>query len=64
MGQTRNAYGILIGKPQEKAPHEGPKRRWEDSFKMNLSERGCKDVVQDRDQWRAFLSTAITLRNP
>jgi hypothetical protein len=57
---TRN----FNAKPEEKTPSERPKRRWEDNFKMNLSERGCEDVVQDRDQWWAFLSTAITLRNP
>jgi hypothetical protein len=40
MGQMINSNGILIAKPEEKAPPKMPKRRWEDNFKMNLKGRG------------------------
>jgi hypothetical protein len=32
----RNAYGILVGKPQGKKPIGRPRRRWEDNSKMDL----------------------------
>jgi hypothetical protein len=35
LGEMRNAYKILIGKPEEKRPIGGPRRRWE---------TGCEDV--------------------
>jgi hypothetical protein len=37
----RNAYIIFIGKPEVKRPFERPKRRWQDSIKMDLKVRGC-----------------------
>jgi hypothetical protein len=36
MGKNRNAYKILVGKPEEKRPHERFRRRWEDNIKINL----------------------------
>jgi hypothetical protein len=36
MGAKRNAYGILVGKPEGKRPLRRPRRRWEDNIKMNL----------------------------
>jgi hypothetical protein len=35
MGE-RSAYRILVGKPEEKTPLVKPRRRWEDSIKMDL----------------------------
>ena len=32
----RNAYNILVGKPEENGPLEKPRRRWEDNIGMNL----------------------------
>lgn len=40
-GAMRNAYIIFIGKPEVKRPFERPKRRWQDSIKMDLKVRGC-----------------------
>jgi hypothetical protein len=34
----RNAYKILVGKPEGKKPLERPRPRWEDNIKMNLRE--------------------------
>jgi hypothetical protein len=39
MGENKNAYRILIGKPEEKRPLGRPRRRWEDNIKMDLRER-------------------------
>jgi hypothetical protein len=40
MGEKRNAYRILVGKPEEKRPLGGPRRRWVDNIKMDLREIG------------------------
>jgi hypothetical protein len=39
MGETRNAYRILVGKPERKRPLGRPIRRWVDNIKMDLIER-------------------------
>jgi hypothetical protein len=38
MGETRNAYTILVGKPEGKRPLGKPRRRWADDIKMDLRE--------------------------
>ena len=37
MEQSRNAYRVLMGKPESKRP----RCRWEDNIKMDLREVGC-----------------------
>jgi hypothetical protein len=61
MGVMRNAYNILLGKPEGKKPIGRLRRRWEDNIRMDLRETGWERVdwmhpVQDRDQWRALLN--------
>ena len=41
MDHSRNAYRVLVGKPEGKRPLGRPRRRWEDNFKMDLRELGC-----------------------
>ena len=46
-----------------------PRRRWEDNIKMDFEEmgRGCGDwmeLAQDRDRWRALVSTVMNFRVP
>jgi hypothetical protein len=38
MGAKRNAYRILVGKPEGKRPLGTPRRRWVDNIKMDLRE--------------------------
>ena len=51
----------------EQRPLGRPRRRWEDNIKMDLQEvgRGCGDsmeLAQDRDSWRALVSTVMNFR--
>jgi hypothetical protein len=63
----RGAYNILDGRPEGRRPLGRPRRRWEDSIKMDLREIGFGDVdwihwAQDRDRWRALVNTVMNLR--
>jgi hypothetical protein len=67
--EKRNAYRILMGKPEGKRPLKSPRRRWVDNIKMDLREIGwdgvdCIDLAQDRDHWRALMNTVMNLRVP
>jgi hypothetical protein len=59
MGLKRNAYRLLVGKPEGKRPLGRSRRRWVDNIRMDLGEVGWGDVdwiglAQDRNRWRAF----------
>jgi hypothetical protein len=69
MGANRNAYRILVGKPELKRPQGRPRRRWEDNIRMDLTEIGWGgmdriDLAQDTNQWRALVNTVMNLRVP
>ncbi|KAJ4429934.1 hypothetical protein ANN_22138 [Periplaneta americana] len=70
MGESRNAYyRMLVGRPERKIPLGRPRRRWEDTIKMDLSEVGHDDrdwvnLAQDKDRWRAYVRAAMNLRLP
>jgi hypothetical protein len=40
MGEERNVYEVLVGKPEGKRPLGRPRRRWEDGIRMDLREIG------------------------
>jgi hypothetical protein len=40
MGEGRNVYRILVGKPEGERPFKRPRRRREDGIKMDLREIG------------------------
>jgi hypothetical protein len=68
-GETRNAYRIVVRKPEGKRPLGRRRRRWVDNIKIDLREIGWNDVdwidlAQDRDQWRALANTVMNLRVP
>jgi hypothetical protein len=66
-GEKRNAYRLLVGKPEGKRPLGRPRHRWEDNVRINLREIGWAgmdwiDLAQDRDQWRVLVNTVMNLR--
>jgi hypothetical protein len=69
LGEKRNAYRILVGKPEGKRPLGKTRRRWEDDIRMDLRGIGWGgmdwiDLVQDREQCRALVNTVMNLRVP
>jgi hypothetical protein len=69
MGEERGVHRVLVGKPEGKRPLGRPRRRWKDNIKMALQEVGgalgdWMELAQDRDGWRALLSTVKNFRVP
>jgi hypothetical protein len=44
MGEKRNAYRLLVGKPEGKRLPGRPRHRWVDNISMDLLEIGCGGV--------------------
>jgi hypothetical protein len=66
MGEKRNVYKLLVGKPEGKRPLGRPRRRWIDNIKMDLLEIGLRAVdriglAQDRYRWRALVDVVMNL---
>ena len=69
MDEGRGVHKVSAGKPEGKRPLGRSRRRWEDNIKMDLQEvgRGCGDwmeLTQDRDRWRALVSTIMNFGVP
>ncbi|KAJ4436641.1 hypothetical protein ANN_16772 [Periplaneta americana] len=67
MGESRNAYRVLVGRPDGKKPLGKPRRSWEVNIKIDLREVGYDgrdwiNFAQDRDQWQAYVRAAMNLR--
>jgi hypothetical protein len=63
----RNAYRLLVGKPEGKRRLGSPRRKWVDNTRMDLGEMGWGDVdwiglAQDRNRWRALVNSVLNLR--
>jgi hypothetical protein len=68
-GEKRNAYRLLVGKPEGKRPLGRPRRRWMDNIKMDLLELrlGAVDwigLAQDKEKCRAVVNVIMNLRVP
>jgi hypothetical protein len=46
IGEKRNAYRILVGKPEGKRSVGRPRRKWESNVKIELRERQCWDGME------------------
>jgi hypothetical protein len=69
MGEKRNAYTLLEGKPEGRRPLGRPRCRWVDNIRMDLVQVRWGDVdwiglAQDRDRWRALANAVMNLRVP
>jgi hypothetical protein len=69
MGENRNAYRLLVRKPEGKRPLGRPRRRWVDNIKIDLLEIGWGGVdliglAQDRDKWRVLVNAVMNLLVP
>jgi hypothetical protein len=57
MGEGRDVYRVLVGRPEGKRSLGRPRRRWENNIKIDLREIGIDGVkwirlAQDRIQGR------------
>ena len=69
MGEGRVMYRVLAGKPEGKRPLGRPRRRWEDNIKTDFQKvgGGCggwMELAQDRERWKALVSTVMNFRVP
>jgi hypothetical protein len=65
MGEKRNAYRILMGKPEKKRSLGRPICRQEDNIKMDLRETGWDGMNQiDLAQNRALVNMVMNLQVP
>jgi hypothetical protein len=69
IGEGRDVYRVLVGKPEGKRPLERPRRRWEDNIKLDIRDIGIDEanwiqLAQDRIQRWTFMNTVMNLRVP
>ena len=69
MEEGGGVHKVLVGKPEGKRPLGRPRRRWVGNIKIDLQEvgRGYGDwmgLAQDRDSWRALVSTVMNFGVP
>jgi hypothetical protein len=69
MGERRDVYRVLVGKPKGKRPHGRHRHRWKDNIKMDFQKVGCGgmdwiELGQDKDRWRALVNAEMNLRVP
>jgi hypothetical protein len=67
--EKRNAYRLVVGKPEGKRLLGRPRRRWMHNIRLDLGEVGWSDVdwtglAQDRNTWRDLVNAVMNLRIP
>jgi hypothetical protein len=67
MGDERGAYRILVGRPKGRRPLGRPRRRWEDTIKIDIWEVGWEDMnwielAQDRVSWLSVVNEVMNIR--
>jgi hypothetical protein len=69
MGEKKNAYRLLGGKPEGKTAPGRPRHRWIDNIKIDLVEIGFGELdwiglAQDKYRWRALVNSVMNLQVP
>jgi hypothetical protein len=66
MGEKRNVYRLLVGKPEGKRPLGRLRGTWMDNIKMDLLEIVVDWIVlaQDRYKWRALVNSVMNFWVP
>jgi hypothetical protein len=69
MGEKRNAYRLLVGKPEGKRALGRSRSWWVDNIRMDLGELGWGDaewigLAQDRNRWRVLVNSVLNIRVP
>ena len=69
MEEGRGVHKVLVGKPEGQRPLGRPRRKWEGKNKMDLEEVGrgggdWMELAQDKDRWRALVSTVMNFWVP
>ena len=67
MGGNRDAYRLLVGKPDGRRPHGGSRCRFEEIIKIDLQELGLGGIdwieqAQNRARWRSLMNAIMNLR--
>ena len=65
----RGQNSVLVGKTERKRRLRTSKCRWKNSIKTDIKKTECEGMdwiylAQDRDKWRAVVSTVMNLRIP
>jgi hypothetical protein len=69
MGEKRNVYRLLVGKPEGNRPLGKSRRRWINNIKMDLLEKRLNvldwiGLAQDRYRWRVLVNSVMNIRVP
>jgi hypothetical protein len=65
MGEKRNVYRLLVGKPEGKRSLGRPRRRWMDNIKIvGVNVVDWIDLADDSYRWRPLVNSVMNLRVP
>jgi hypothetical protein len=69
MGEEREAYRVLVGKPEGKSLLGRPRLRFVDNIRIDLQEVGCVyldwiGLAKGREKWLMLVSVVMNFRVP